>query len=291
MDATSPYVQVLGVAQDGGYPQAGCRGSCCTPARTDARRRRAVASLGIVDPGSGQCWLIDCTPDFPQQLAMLQGDGAESPEWNLSGILLTHAHVGHYTGLIYLGKEAMAAKAISVSAMPRMQDFLQEHQPWSALCHQGHVQLQELADQQVQQLNDRIEVTALLVPHRAEFSETIALIVAGPAQRVLWLPDIDGWEDCQPTIESLLDQVDVAYLDGTFFSADELADRSLAEVPHPTVVESMQRFSTLSAKKRSKVRFVHLNHTNALLDPESSASGLVRAGGFHVAQQGEWQSL
>ena len=287
-EVTAPYARVLGVAQDGGYPQAGCQSPCCLPAWKNVERRRAVAALGIVDPASGEGWLIDCTPDFPQQLARLCGDAAEQ---KLSGIILTHAHMGHYSGLIYLGKEAMAADAMPVYAMPRMQDFLQQHQPWAALCEQEHLQLRALADQETQQLNDRIQVTTLVVPHRAEFSETIGVIVEGPSGRLLWLPDIDGWEDCQPTIESLLEQVDVAYLDGTFFTEEELTGRVLTEVPHPTVTESMQRFSALSEENRAKVRFVHFNHSNALLDPASSATKLVTGAGYTVAQQGEWLPL
>ena len=209
----------------------------------------------------------------------------------LAGICLTHAHIGHYTGLVYLGKEAMATRQLPVWAMPRMQAYLQDHQPWAALCEHQHLQLQELSDQAQQALNERITVTPLLVPHRAEFSETIGLIISGPSRRVLWLPDIDSWDDCQSSLEELLGQVDVAYVDGTFFDGDELVGRSLQDVPHPTVLQTLQQLASLPATERAKVRFVHLNHTNPLLDSTSAAAATVEQAGSQVARQGEQQSL
>ncbi|MDP6035285.1 MAG: pyrroloquinoline quinone biosynthesis protein PqqB, partial [Verrucomicrobiota bacterium] len=66
-----PFAIVLGTAQDGGYPQAGCKKDCCKGAWGDATKRRDVASLGIVDPGSNQRWFIECTPSFPRQVRRL----------------------------------------------------------------------------------------------------------------------------------------------------------------------------------------------------------------------------
>ncbi|MEO2021756.1 MAG: MBL fold metallo-hydrolase [Pirellulaceae bacterium] len=287
VDSAAPFVQVLGIAQDGGYPQAGCQRPCCVGARENVEQRRAVAALGIVDPATGDGWLIDATPDFPGQLAALQQAGGTT----LAGICLTHAHMGHYTGLIYLGKEAMAASKMPVFVMPRMQAFLQEHQPWSTLGTAGYVQWQELAAGRPLVLNDRIQVTPWVVPHRAEFSETVALVVSGPSRRVLWVPDIDGWDQGEVALETLLAEVDVAYLDGTFFDADELVGRSLEEVPHPTVSQTLERLGSLAEAERTKVRFVHLNHTNPLLDGTSPASQRVQQAGSHVARQGEQQGL
>jgi pyrroloquinoline quinone biosynthesis protein B len=285
--AKAPFVQVLGIAQDGGYPQAGCQRPCCVAAWENAERRRAVAALGIVDPSSGESWLIDATPDFPEQLATLQQAGGAT----LAGICVTHAHIGHYTGLIYLGKEAMATRQLPVYAMPRMQEFLGENQPWSTLCESQYLELKGLSAQNPQALNERLQVTPVVVPHRAEFSETIGLVIRGPSQCVLWLPDIDRWDAGSASLEQLLKQVDVAYIDGTFFDEDELVGRSLQDVPHPTVLQTLEQLAALPVSERSKVRFVHLNHTNPLLDPASTAAATVEQAGCQVARQGEQELL
>src|SRR5688500_8675918 len=64
----APFAVVLGIAQDGGYPQAGTKPG---PVWSDPSQRRLVACLGIVDAASGERWLVDATPDFPLQLHRL----------------------------------------------------------------------------------------------------------------------------------------------------------------------------------------------------------------------------
>ena len=281
-----PYVVVLGIAQDGGYPQAGCRRDDCV-ARFEGKGERAlVASLGIVDPSSGQRWIIDATPDFPAQLHALEriaGRPAVGAQV-LDGVLLTHAHIGHYLGLAHLGREVLGTRGVPVFAMPRMRAFLEGNAPWSQLVTLNNIALRPLAAGTAVQLNERISVTPLLVPHRDEFSETVGFIVRGPTKAILWLPDIDKWEKWSTSIESVVDQVDVAFIDATFYSADELPGRDLSEIPHPTVLETMQRFA--SSPLRSRIRLVHLNQSNPLLrDPALRQS--VRDRGFRVATGGE----
>ena len=262
---SQPFTILLGVAQDGGYPQAGCNRSDCEAAWTTPSLRRHVASLGIVDPISNEKWIIDATPDFPQQLHIL---GNSDPRKPLAGILLTHAHIGHYIGLAQLGREVMGAQRVPVYAMPRMRRFLETNGPWDQLVRLNNIELRDLSDGVEVQLNERISVTPLLVPHRDEYSETVAYIVRLPGRSILWLPDIDKWEKWTTPIESVLDRVDVAYLDATFYDERELPGRNLSEIPHPTIVESMRRL----AKYAGKVRFIHLNQSNpALRDP-----GMVR---------------
>jgi pyrroloquinoline quinone biosynthesis protein B len=252
--STQPYTILLGLAQDGGYPQAGCNRPDCEAAWTDQRLRRHIASLGIVDPASNQRWMIDATPDFPGQLRMLSGPP-------LHGILLTHAHIGHYLGLAQLGREVMGARGVPVYAMPRMKAFLEKNGPWEQLVRLGNIEIRPLQDGAEVRLNERITVTPLLVPHRDEYSETVAYIVKMPGRSVLWLPDIDKWETWSAKIEDVVARVDVAYLDGTFFDETELPGRNLSEIPHPTIRESMTRLRDHAGK----VRFIHLNQSNPVL--------------------------
>jgi pyrroloquinoline quinone biosynthesis protein B len=284
---STPYILVLGIAQDGGFPQAGCRRACCRRARENPDRQRAVVCLALVDPGSRQRWLFECTPDFRQQLELL--DHVSPPEAGpgVSGIFLTHAHIGHYAGLMHLGREVLGADHVPTYAMPRMKAFLTTNGPWSQLVGLGNIELKPLAADRTESLNERIQVTPLIVPHRDEFSETVAFRIAGPRRSVLFLPDIDKWDRWERKIEEQLSTVDVAYLDATFYDETELPGRDLREIPHPFVVETIERFAGLPAGARSKVRLIHLNHTNPLLDPDSAAQRQVKAAGLGVAEQGE----
>jgi pyrroloquinoline quinone biosynthesis protein B len=293
-----PYVVVLGIAQDAGYPHAGCRRACCAKAWNDPKLRRLVSSIAVVDPATGERWIIDATPDFTAQLQRLneltspdrQPLPASSPistHLGVSGILLTHAHIGHYTGLMFLGREGIGARRVPLFAMPRMKSFLETSGPWSQLVALENVEIRALEAGTAVRLNDRISVTPLVVPHRDEFSETVGFIVAGTKTRLLFLPDIDKWEKWDRAVEEVVQSVDRAYVDGTFYADGEVPGRSLKEIPHPFVSETMERFAARPAAERAKIRFIHLNHSNPALDPKSRARGEITRAGFGVAEEGE----
>jgi len=286
-----PYVVVLGVAQDGGFPQTACRKDCCAGAWEDAARHRHAVSLGIVDPDGPGRWLIDATPSFPEQLRMLDVLQAPPGGHGISGILLTHAHIGHYAGLIHLGREAMGAWEVPVYAMPRMRRFLSESGPWDQLVRLKNIELRSLAAGEPVALNGRITVTPIQVPHREEYTEAIGFRIQGPERAILYVPDIDKWDRWSMSLEEVLAEVDVAYLDGTFFADGELEGRDMSQIPHPFIAETMERLADLDASERAKVRFLHLNHTNPALDPASPESLEIEAAGFRVAVQGERVAL
>jgi len=268
---------VLGVAQDGGHPQAGCVQSCCAAAYDDPRAGHRIASIGVRTSAGG--WLLDATPDL-----RWQAHGLGMP---LRGVLLTHAHLGHYTGVLQLGPEAWAADAVPVHAMPGMAGFLRAHQPFASLFDEGHLHLEPMAAEVPVPLADGVTVTPWLVPHRGPWSETVALHVQGAAGAAVYLPDIDDLRLWERDIEGVLRSVDVLWLDGTFFDARELPHRDLSAIPHPMVSDTLELLGDLPAELRAKVHFVHLNHTNPLLDPHSEASAEVARRGFRVAREGD----
>ncbi len=278
---------VLGIAQDGGYPQAGCKKHCCRLPQEEPDRRRHVASLAVVDPLGKRRWIFDATPDLPEQLLALDRVAPVDGSPGLAGVFLTHAHVGHYTGLMHLGHEVMGADGVPVHVMPRMAEFLSSAGPWSQLVDFSNIVLEEMVAGVAVSLTPELRVTPLLVPHRDEFSETVAFRIDGPERSILFLPDIDKWESWEISIEDLLRDVDVAYVDGTFFDGAELPGRNLDKILHPFIQESMAGWAHLPEEIRSRVRFLHLNHTNPALDPDSDAAAEIRAAGFRLAAEGE----
>jgi len=287
----TPYVVVLGVAQDGGVPQAGSTGAA---GWQDPSRRRLVVSLGLVDPITGDRWMFEATPDFRLELERLDEIYPVAKRPGLDGIFLTHAHIGHYTGLMFLGHESMGASGVPVYAMPRMGQFLAQNGPWSQLVGYGNIELRPLADGIPVRLNDRLTVTPFLVPHRQEYAEVVGFRIDGPERSALFIPDIDSWEewDAQGTrIEDVLADVDVAYLDATFYANGEIPGRDMSGFPHPFITHSMERFADLSAEVRDRVRFIHVNHTNPALWADSQARASIEAAGFHMAEPLERQGL
>ena len=268
---------VLGIAQDGGVPHLGCRQPLCVRARRDPSASRRVASLGLVDRAAGRRFLVDATPDFASQVDDLGG----TPD----AILLTHAHIGHYLGLAQLGREVLGAKRVPVYCSTSMARFLKENGPWKRLVALGNIDVREVTPGKAFELTPSLSATAIRVPHRDEDSDTVAYIVSGPNRELLWLPDIDKWEKWDHSIERLVAERDLlAFVDGTFFSADEIPGRTIRDIPHPLVSETVSRFG-LAPAAPAKVLFVHLNHTNRLLW-DSRARKDVEGKGFGIAEEG-----
>jgi pyrroloquinoline quinone biosynthesis protein B len=282
---SKPSIVILGTVQDGGSPHINCKKRCCKGLFTSPDKTRKVVSLGVIDPANEKSYLFEATPDMPQQMKML-GEDAIDYDGVPDGIFLTHAHIGHYTGLMYLGREAMGADCVSVYAMPKMQHFLETNGPWSQLVELNNIAIQPLADSGVVELSSNIKVMPFTVPHRDEFSETVGYTITGPNKKALFIPDIDKWEKWDTDIIEAISKVDYAFIDATFYDSEELNNRDMSEIPHPFVVESMEKFKDLSAIEKSKIYFIHFNHTNPLLNTDSKQYETVIEKGFNIAEYG-----
>ena len=282
---------VLGIAQDGGLPHFGCEKACCV----DARRTGRVlfpAALGVVDrrPGAGaeKLLLVEATPRIEEQVALLHdlagvhGRGRQP----VDAVLTTHAHLGHYLGLAWFGREVASSQHVPVHCTPRFAAFLRQHGPWKQLVELQQLEVREFVIGSAFEPWPGLTVTATSVPHRDEFSDTVAFTIRGPARAVLFVPDIDAWERAPGLLEQLLDGVDVAYLDGTFFDGSELPERNLAEIRHPLMTRTMELLAARVRSKPGTLRFLHMNHTNPALHAPA-VRARIEAAGFGLAAQGE----
>lgn len=275
---------VLGSAQDGGLPHIGCRKAHCEAARTNPSLRRRSPCVALLDEAAQQSYCLDAGPDFHEQLADLPNWGERGRP--VEGIFLTHAHIGHYTGLMHLGREALGAKEVPVYCSKQMADFLTNNGPWSLLVKLKNIAINVIEPGETIKLNDRLSIRPLAVDHRAEYTDTFAFIAQGPKHSLLYLPDIDRWDGMEPSIETLVTSVDIALLDGSFYSNDELPHRNLAEIPHPRVTDSMQRLQKIVDAGSSRVIFTHLNHSNMLLDENGKLLNELRKRGYDIAEDG-----
>jgi pyrroloquinoline quinone biosynthesis protein B len=282
---------VLGNVQDGGSPHIGCKKTCCKALFEQPDPSRKVVSLGIIDPENKKTYIFEATPDFTTQIKYLARAATFATKETPDGIFLTHAHIGHYAGLMFLGREAMNASKVPVYAMPKMKQFLENNGPWGQLVHTNNIAIQSIFPNQRIELTPNLAVTPLLVPHRDEYSETVGYIIEGISKKVLFIPDIDKWEKWNTQIVQMIGEVDYAFIDATFFDAQEINNRNIAEIPHPFVIESMNLFKNLPTKEKNKVHFIHFNHTNPLLDASSKQSKVVLENGFHIARMGDMVKL
>lgn len=288
-----PRVVVLGTVQDGGMPQTGCDCSHCAAARKNPTLARYVTSLAIHMPKTGHVYLVDATPDLPAQIEKIhtfrphpEGKTDRAP---VDGVLLTHAHIGHYLGLAHFGFESLNTKEIPVWVSPRMAEYLKTNGPWSQLVGFRNIVLREFQPGKRFELEGGISVTPIQVPHRDEFSDTMAFVIRGPKKTLLYVPDTDSWRMWSRPLLAVLNEekVDIALLDATFYSLEELPDRDVSKIKHPLITQSMDLLEPLVKAGKLRVYFTHMNHSNPALEKDGKAEKSIEARGFRVLGEGE----
>ena len=280
----SPFIYVLGNVQDAGLPHIGCSEEICINAYNE-NNKYYTTSIALVDRLSQEYSLFDVTPDISDQLRIIENHIFNKfilPE----NIFITHAHIGHYAGLMYFGREALGSKGVKVNVLPRMYDFISLNGPWSQLVNLENIALNKVNFRDNIEITPNLSVVPIKVPHRDEFSETAAFLILGPNKSALFLPDIDKWDKWSMNIVEMLSNVDYAFIDATFFSSDEI-NRDIEEIPHPLVMETMDLLSDLPYEQRNKVYFIHMNHTNQMLDINSDISKNILKKGFNIARLGQ----
>ena len=285
------HALVLGSVQDAGFPQVGCYTERCNEGRElhAAGRGRFVSSLALVEPQDERFYLVDATPDITRQLDLItdpafrQRAAARRP---FDGIFLTHAHIGHYTGLAVLGKEGMGIRDTPVYCTEAMAAFLASNQPWQLMVEQGRLDLRPLAIDQWHRIDEHFDVQLWKVPHRDEFADTVGFVFRGPASSLLYLPDINAWTAWDRDVAEAVAGVDVALLDGTFWSMDELPGRSVEDIPHPLITQTMDALQSVVDQDTSRVFFTHLNNSNPALDDGGPQQAEVARRGFEIAREG-----
>ncbi|MDC6466059.1 MBL fold metallo-hydrolase [Flavobacteriaceae bacterium] len=284
VNSQSEYIYILGNTQDAGLPHIGCQHPFCEDS-FNVYEEHYTTSIAVVNSDLKKYILFEATPDITFQLNNLKKNIFDEfllPE----SIYITHAHIGHYTGLMYFGREALGAKNLMVKVLPRLSNFLQNNGPWSQLVDINNIKIKEINFGLSTKELANIDITPVKVPHRDEYSETAGYIIKGKNKKALFIPDIDKWEKWDRDLSQLAKEFDFLLIDATFYDSKEI-NRDISEIPHPLVTETIDLLSGLNTENRSKVYFIHMNHTNMMLDPNSELSKLITSKGFNIARLGQ----
>ena len=285
------YALVLGSVQDAGLPQVGCYTDRCEEGRAlhAAGRGRYVSSLALVEPEAERFYLVDATPDITRQIDVIAEPAFRrraADRRPFDGIFLTHAHIGHYTGLAVLGNEGLGIRDTPVYCTRAMAELLASNQPWAFLVDQGRIQPRPLDLDRWHRIDEHLEVQLWKVPHRDELADTVGFVFRGPAGTLLFLPDINSWALWERDVAETVASVDVALLYGSFWSADEVPGRAVEDIPHPLIPWTMDALQGVVDRGDARVVLTHLNNSNPALDENGPQQAEIRRRGFELAREG-----
>jgi len=280
MSLKKVFIYVIGTSQDGGYPHLGCKEECCQMAWNNPLVKRFPSSIALVDMNVRKYWLFDITPEVKEQIHML-----DAFECELAGVFITHAHIGHYMGLINFGLEVMNLNSIPVYVMPKMKDYIQKNSMFSQLIKNKNIILNSLNDNQNIIINENFSVKPFQVPHRNELSETVGFMIKGSEKSIIYLPDIDSWKNFKNALFELIKYNNLLFLDGTFYSKKEIKNRDISRIPHPEIIDTMRMLSHLKENDKKKIHFIHFNHTNDALREDSNIYDDIIKNGFLISKE------
>ncbi|MCB9896002.1 MAG: MBL fold metallo-hydrolase [Planctomycetes bacterium] len=278
-------VYIIGSGQDGGLPQVGSRMQPDMAARVDPLAVRLGPSICLLDD-DGRCFLVDVSPDIKEQenrllkLPVYAKRAARNP---FDGVLLTHAHMGHYAGLVHFGREAANCDRLPVWCTEKMAGFLSANAPWDQLVSLKNIELKVMDSRTGMSAPlepwPGLSIRPIPVPHRGEYTDTVGISIN---EKLLYVPDIDNW-DAWPAAREEVGKHEVCLLDATFYSRDELPGRDLKEISHPFITDTVKKFGDLTDGRR--IILTHFNHSNPVCDPGSREARSVQAAGFELAQE------
>lgn len=294
-------VRVLGSAAGGGVPQWNCACANCDAARRGAAPRRSQSSLAI--SSGGESWLLlNCSPDVAQQIEsyprLHPRAGRSTP---IGGILITDANVDHLGGLAVLRQRGARGFRIRSSAVvgavaaaqPAFAPFSMPPHRWieaplDAFCAN---------DGEGDVVGTAISVRTIAVPgttpgydgRRRVPGAVVAYEIAERESdvRLLFAPVFSAI-DAQ--LRRAIEGSTVAFLDGSFYSDDELQSSGLLDKParalgHQPVGGGDGTLAQLRGSASRRI-FTHVNNSNPMLDPASAAFEAVRDSGAEIAYDG-----
>ena len=261
-------VEVVGNVQDGGIPHLGCDCDLCVKARNDPREAKYVESILLKEANDENTarYLVNATPDIRMQV-----------QWKyLDGIFIPHEGLGHITGLQFFGQEGPDVSELSVFCCDDVENYMMKNDPYRFLIDRDNIQVHDFSDgEEIDIRGGSIESRQFHHPHLNH--DTTAYIIEGENKKLFYLADITDFTD---EIVECVEEADIAIIDGTFWSEDEIG--RFEEVPHPPIRRSLDQFSDTD----TEIYFTHLNHTNPAIKEDSQERQELEKRGFNVATQG-----
>ncbi len=302
------FVNLLGSAAGGGFPQWNCGCRNCSAFRAGTFHGKPRTQTQVAVSSDGASWfLLNASPDLRLQIestAQLhpQTKGRSSP---IAGVVLTSADIDAVAGLLSL-RELQPLQVYCTLSLRRilrddnsmftMLNRTRHQASWIEILQNDEFQLATAtgADSALlcRAISIRSQYPVYVSPSlrtRLSPSEaSLALFLSSGVSTLGFVPATPHIDD--PLLD-LLDQCDVILFDGTFWTDDELIKiqgrgataKEMGHIPVSGPDGSLRRLANL--KKPRKI-YLHINNTNPMLDESSPEYREVRDAGWEIAEDG-----
>jgi pyrroloquinoline quinone biosynthesis protein B len=302
-------VKILGSGAGGGFPQWNCGCSNCNGLRAAKLHGSARTQTQIAFSVNSKAWfLLNASPDLRTQILATPelgppGGSRQSP---ITGVFLPSADVDSIMGLLHLREFT----PFRIFATPAVQQIVREENTIFRVLDRAMPPVQWLGISMRPQFarvdSDPREDSSFrcsAVPLGGSYPDyvsdalrgslpadqaVVGLLVEQGEKRLFFAPSLPGRNQ---EWKKLAESSDLVFLDGTFWSDDELSRaagsgktaRAIGHLPLSGTDGLLQQFSGTGRGRRV---LIHINNTNPILDEESTEYHQVREMGWEIAHDG-----
>ncbi|HKP58251.1 MAG TPA: pyrroloquinoline quinone biosynthesis protein PqqB [Polyangiales bacterium] len=300
------HVRVLGSAAGGGFPQWNCGCENCRAARSGARDVVARTQESVAVSADGESWfLLNASPEVRAQIESFPALHPRAPRHSpIAGIVLTNGDLDHCLGLLSLRESYPLGLYATASVERGFREGNVLHRTLQRFAGQLRFEPLELAQPRPLTRADGspsgLTIEAVPVPGKLPIhlektsqpsaEDNIGLLIREPARgRTLgYFPAVAA--PCPP-LTAAGAAVDCLFLDGTFWSSDELPRLGLGEKRAEDMAHwpiggehgSLQFLQGLLAPRKI---YIHINNTNPVLRSNGSQAAQLTAAGIELAHDG-----
>ncbi|MEX1032133.1 MAG: pyrroloquinoline quinone biosynthesis protein PqqB [Cellvibrionaceae bacterium] len=298
------FVNVLGAAAGGGFPQWNCNCPNCRGLRQQTIKAKARTQSSIAVSANGEDWvLFNTSPDILAQLAAfpaLQPSRAVR-DTGIKAIVFIDSQIDHTTGLLML-REGCPHQVYCTD--PVYQDLTTGFPIFSLLEHwNGGIERHPIPlDGESFNIAgiEHLSFTAIPVdgkappysPHRhqAHRGDNIGIAIsdARNGKQLFYAP---GLGHISEATRKAMTEADCVMVDGTFWQEDEMAvvgmgNRKAADMGHLPQSGPDGMLAVLQQLPKARKILIHINNTNPILNEESEQRSIVEQQGVEVACDG-----
>ena len=291
------HVRVLGSAAGGGLPQWNCGGDNSIRARRGDLSVPARSQPSIAVSSDGESWsVINASPDIRDQFSKFPGlhPTAGTRDIPLETICITNPDLDHTIGLLIL-RESLPYKIVST---PWTRDAILKHNAcfrlmksaWTgaAINESFFLDSGKCLEAQFFAVAGKVPIylQELEINH-PEATVSLRIRDNRTGKQLVYAPGLKEYNE--ETMKEL-QKADCRFVDGTFFTENELLTlrpdavpaRTMGHAPVTGPHGSLERLATLPGRSL----YIHMNNTNPMLDSNSGATAEVHKAGIEIAFDG-----